>query len=145
MVTVTGCSHLASALKSNPSYLKELDLRYNHPGESGEKMLSELKEDPHCALEILRVDHGEKNWMKPGMKKYAVRLTLDLNTAHRRLSLSEGNRKEAVEDIWGSKSSKMFRFLEGSKLDSRLLVLPIELSDGTVERGNRPDGGVTVG
>ncbi|KAL7881126.1 hypothetical protein SRHO_G00033800, partial [Serrasalmus rhombeus] len=54
MVTVKGCSHLASALKSNPSHLKELDLRYNHPGESGVKMLSELKEDPHCALEILR-------------------------------------------------------------------------------------------
>ncbi|KAL6491525.1 hypothetical protein MHYP_G00018700 [Metynnis hypsauchen] len=94
MVTVTGCSHLASALKSNPSHLKELDLRYNHPGESGVKMLSELKEDPHYALEILRADHGGQFRMKPGLKKYAVRLTLDLNTAHRRLSLSEGNRKD---------------------------------------------------
>ncbi|KAL7881122.1 hypothetical protein SRHO_G00033760 [Serrasalmus rhombeus] len=80
MVTVRGCSHLASALKSNPSHLKELDLRYNHPGESGVKMLSELKEDRHCALEILRVDHGGEIWMEPGVKKYAVRLTLDPNT-----------------------------------------------------------------
>ncbi|KAL7824722.1 hypothetical protein SRHO_G00344560 [Serrasalmus rhombeus] len=93
MVTVRGCSHLASALKSNPSHLKELDLRYNHPGESGVKMLSELKEDRHCALEILRVDHGGEIWMEPGVKKYAVRLTLDPNTVSRRLSLSEGNRK----------------------------------------------------
>ncbi|KAL7881125.1 hypothetical protein SRHO_G00033790 [Serrasalmus rhombeus] len=93
MVTVKGCSHLASALKSNPSHLKELDLRYNHPGESGVKMLSELKEDPHCALEILRMDHGGEIRMKPGLKKYAVRLTLDPNTVSRSLSLSEGNRK----------------------------------------------------
>uniref|UniRef100_A0AAR2L5Y9 B30.2/SPRY domain-containing protein n=1 Tax=Pygocentrus nattereri TaxID=42514 RepID=A0AAR2L5Y9_PYGNA len=93
MITVKGCSHLASALKSNPSHLKELDLRYNHPGESGVKMLSELKEDPHCALEILRVEYGGEIWMKPGIKKYAVGLTLDPNTVNRRLSLSEGNRK----------------------------------------------------
>ncbi|XP_037387991.1 NACHT, LRR and PYD domains-containing protein 3-like isoform X2 [Pygocentrus nattereri] len=93
MITVKGCSHLASALKSNPSHLKELDLRYNHPGESGVKMLSELKEDPHCALEILRVEYGGEIWMKPGIKKYAVVLTLDPNTAQRLLSLSEGNRK----------------------------------------------------
>ncbi|KAL6491529.1 hypothetical protein MHYP_G00018740 [Metynnis hypsauchen] len=98
MVTVKSCSHLASALKSNPSHLKELDLRYNHPGESGVKMLSELKEDPHCALEILRVDHGGKIWMKPGVKKYAVRLTLDPNTVSRNLYLSEENRK--VERVW---------------------------------------------
>ncbi|KAL7875346.1 hypothetical protein AOLI_G00103090, partial [Acnodon oligacanthus] len=49
MVTVKGCSALASALKSNPSHLRELDLTYNHPGESGVKMLSDLLEDPHCA------------------------------------------------------------------------------------------------
>ncbi|KAL7875344.1 hypothetical protein AOLI_G00103070 [Acnodon oligacanthus] len=93
MVTVKGCSSLASALKSNPSHLRELDLTYNHPGESGVKLLSELKEDPHCALEILRVDHGGKIMMKPGLKKYAVDLTLDPNTVCRNLSLSEGNRK----------------------------------------------------
>ncbi|XP_036417181.1 NACHT, LRR and PYD domains-containing protein 12-like [Colossoma macropomum] len=93
MVTVKGCSSLASALKSNPSHLRELDLTYNHPGESGVKMLSELKEDPHCALEKLRVDHGGENRMKPGLKKYAVDLTLDPNTVNRCLSLTEGNRK----------------------------------------------------
>ncbi|XP_036419577.1 NACHT, LRR and PYD domains-containing protein 3-like [Colossoma macropomum] len=93
MVTAEGCSSLASAMKSNPSHLRELDLSYNHPGESGVKLLSDIKEDPHCALEKLRVDHGGENRMKQGLKKYAVRLTLDPNTVNRELSLSEGNRK----------------------------------------------------
>ncbi|KAL0151108.1 hypothetical protein M9458_053621, partial [Cirrhinus mrigala] len=41
MVTEEGCAALASALSSNPSHLRELDLSYNHPGESGVKLLSE--------------------------------------------------------------------------------------------------------
>uniref|UniRef100_A0AAY5ESS5 NACHT domain-containing protein n=1 Tax=Electrophorus electricus TaxID=8005 RepID=A0AAY5ESS5_ELEEL len=47
LVTEEGCSSLASALRSNPSQLKELDLTYNHPGESGVKLLSARLEDPH--------------------------------------------------------------------------------------------------
>ncbi|KAL6471879.1 hypothetical protein MHYP_G00205290 [Metynnis hypsauchen] len=53
MVTDKGCFSLASALKSNP-HLRELDLSYNHPGESGVKLLSDLLEDPHCTLEKLQ-------------------------------------------------------------------------------------------
>ncbi|XP_049335465.1 protein NLRC3-like [Astyanax mexicanus] len=53
MITEKGCSSLASAQSSNPSHLKELDLTYNHPGESGEKLLSARLEDPHCTLETL--------------------------------------------------------------------------------------------
>ncbi|KAL6459449.1 hypothetical protein MHYP_G00329210 [Metynnis hypsauchen] len=97
MVTFKGCSSLASALKSNPSNLRELDLSYNHPEESGVKLLSDLLEDPHCALKKLQVDHGGKIRIKPGPRKYAVHLTLDPNTAHRRLSLSESNRKDQYQ------------------------------------------------
>ncbi|KAL7858866.1 hypothetical protein AOLI_G00189680 [Acnodon oligacanthus] len=93
MVTGEGCAALASALKSNPFHLRELDLTYNHPGESGVKLLSDLLEDPHCRLENLRVDHGGKIRIKPGLKKYAVGLTLDPNTVNRNLSLSERKRK----------------------------------------------------
>ncbi|KAK1784460.1 hypothetical protein P4O66_008817, partial [Electrophorus voltai] len=93
LVTEEGCSSLASALSSNPSYLKELDMTYNHPGESGVKLLSVRLEDPHCRLETLRVEHAGKIRTKPGLRKYACDLTLDPNTAHTRLSLSEGNRK----------------------------------------------------
>ncbi|XP_036418204.1 stonustoxin subunit beta-like [Colossoma macropomum] len=102
MVTDEGCSSLASALKSNPSHLRELDLSYNHPGESGVKLLSDLLEDPHCALEKLQVNHGGKIRMKPGLKKYAVDLTLDPNTVNRFLLLSERNRK--VESVRGDQS-----------------------------------------
>ncbi|XP_039902732.1 ribonuclease inhibitor-like [Simochromis diagramma] len=35
LITEGGCTSLASALSSNPSHLRELDLSYNHPGDSG--------------------------------------------------------------------------------------------------------------
>ncbi|XP_041868273.1 NACHT, LRR and PYD domains-containing protein 12-like [Melanotaenia boesemani] len=40
LITEEGCASLASALTSNPSHLRELDLRYNHPGDSGVKPLT---------------------------------------------------------------------------------------------------------
>ncbi|CAL8238546.1 unnamed protein product, partial [Lota lota] len=39
------------------------------------------------------VEHGGVWRLKPALKKYACELTLDSNTAHRQLSLSEDNRK----------------------------------------------------
>uniref|UniRef100_A0A3Q1CFR5 NACHT domain-containing protein n=1 Tax=Amphiprion ocellaris TaxID=80972 RepID=A0A3Q1CFR5_AMPOC len=54
LVTEEGCASLASALSFKPSNLRELDLSYNHPGDSGEKMLRAKVEDPHCRLETLR-------------------------------------------------------------------------------------------
>uniref|UniRef100_A0A8C7LH91 NACHT, LRR and PYD domains-containing protein 3-like n=1 Tax=Oncorhynchus kisutch TaxID=8019 RepID=A0A8C7LH91_ONCKI len=93
LVTEEGCASLVSALRSNPSHLRELDLSYNHPGDSGVRLLSAGLEDPHCRLEKLNVEHGGENRMKPGLRKYVCDLTLDLNTVNRRLSLSEENRK----------------------------------------------------
>uniref|UniRef100_A0AAY5EH10 NACHT LRR and PYD domain-containing protein n=1 Tax=Electrophorus electricus TaxID=8005 RepID=A0AAY5EH10_ELEEL len=53
-ITDEGCAALASALRSNPSsHLRELNLDYNKPGDSGVKQLSALLEDPHCKLEKL--------------------------------------------------------------------------------------------
>ncbi|XP_062307507.1 NLR family CARD domain-containing protein 3-like isoform X2 [Osmerus eperlanus] len=93
LVTEEGCASLASALRSNPFHLRELDLSYNHPGEKGLKLLSAGLEDPHCRLEKLNVDHGGECRIKAGLRKYACELTLDPNTACRDLSLSEENRK----------------------------------------------------
>ncbi|KAM9307356.1 protein NLRC3-like isoform 2-T4 [Pholidichthys leucotaenia] len=93
LVSEEGCSSLASALRSNPSYLRELDLSYNHPGESGEKILSALQEDPLCRLETLRMDHGGQQRLKPDLRKYFCQLELDTNSVHRKLKLSDNNRK----------------------------------------------------
>uniref|UniRef100_A0A3Q2CM69 SPRY-associated domain-containing protein n=1 Tax=Cyprinodon variegatus TaxID=28743 RepID=A0A3Q2CM69_CYPVA len=54
MISDEGCASLASALSSNPSHLKALDLSYNHPGDRGVKLLSAGIEDPHWRLEIFR-------------------------------------------------------------------------------------------
>ncbi|XP_056441454.1 NLR family CARD domain-containing protein 3-like [Gadus chalcogrammus] len=93
LVTQEGCAYLASALSSNPSHLRELDLSYNHPGDSGAALLSAGLEDPRWRLDTLSVEHGGEWRLKPALKKYACDLTLDPNTAFRRLSLSEDNRK----------------------------------------------------
>ncbi|CAL8390854.1 unnamed protein product [Boreogadus saida] len=93
LVTQEGCASLASALSSNPPHLRELDLSYNHPGDSGAAQLSAGLEDPRWRLDTLSVEHGGVWRLKPALKKYACDLTLDPNTAYRRLSLSEDNRK----------------------------------------------------
>ncbi|XP_058624142.1 stonustoxin subunit beta-like isoform X2 [Onychostoma macrolepis] len=67
MVSEEGCGYLSSALSSNPSHLRELDLSYNHPRQSV-MMTAELR-------------------------KYACDLTLDPNTANTELKLSDENKK----------------------------------------------------
>uniref|UniRef100_A0A8C1XRM8 NACHT, LRR and PYD domains-containing protein 12-like n=1 Tax=Cyprinus carpio TaxID=7962 RepID=A0A8C1XRM8_CYPCA len=93
MVSEEGCGYLSSALSSNPSHLRELDLSYNHPGPSGVQLLQHKLEDLNYKLQILNVDHGGENMMRAGLRKYACDLTLDPNTAHTRLVLSDENRK----------------------------------------------------
>ncbi|CAL8374406.1 unnamed protein product [Boreogadus saida] len=80
LVTQEGCASLASALSSNPSHLRELDLSYNHPGDSGAALLSAGLEDPRWRLDTLSVEHGGVWRLKPALKKYACDLTLDPNT-----------------------------------------------------------------
>ncbi|XP_070784626.1 LOW QUALITY PROTEIN: ribonuclease inhibitor-like [Enoplosus armatus] len=56
LVTDEGCAYLASAFKSNPSHVRELDLRLNYKlQDSGVKLLSAGLESPYCRLETLRV------------------------------------------------------------------------------------------
>ncbi|XP_028449848.1 NACHT, LRR and PYD domains-containing protein 12-like [Perca flavescens] len=49
------CAYLASALKSNPSHLRELDLSNNTLQDLHVKLLSDLVASPHCRLETVGI------------------------------------------------------------------------------------------
>ncbi|KAL1276658.1 hypothetical protein QQF64_036281 [Cirrhinus molitorella] len=98
MVTAEGCHYVSSALSSNPSHLREMDLSYNHPGDSGVKLLSEKLENLNYKLAKLNVDHGAEFRITPGLRKYACAFTMDPNTANYHLMLSEENRKATYVD-----------------------------------------------
>ncbi|KAL1277154.1 hypothetical protein QQF64_023827, partial [Cirrhinus molitorella] len=68
MVTEKGCRYVFSALSSNHSHLRELDLSYNHP-DSGVKLLTEKLLDSTCSLEKINVDHGGESRITAGLKK----------------------------------------------------------------------------
>ncbi|KAG7508377.1 NACHT, LRR and PYD domains-containing 3-like isoform X1 [Solea senegalensis] len=112
LVSEEGCSSLTSALNSNPSHLRELDLSYNHPGDSGEKLLSAGLKSPHWRLDTLRMDHAGEQWLKPGLRKYSCELELDTNTMNRKLKLSDDNRKvtRVTEDQWYPDHPDRFEF-----------------------------------
>ncbi|XP_039671586.1 NLR family CARD domain-containing protein 3-like [Perca fluviatilis] len=96
LITEEGCTSLASALSVSPSHLRVLDLSYNHPGDSGVKLLSARREDPHCRLDTI-LDYCGEQRLKPGPRKWACELTLDTNTVSTDLKLSDNNRKVTAE------------------------------------------------
>ncbi|XP_037630662.1 NLR family CARD domain-containing protein 3-like isoform X3 [Sebastes umbrosus] len=87
------CEALSSVLSFQSSSLRYLDLSNNDLQDSGVTLLSAGLTSPHCTLESLRTDHGGQQWLRPGLRKYVCQLELDTNTVHRKLKLSDNNRK----------------------------------------------------
>uniref|UniRef100_A0A8C5FAM1 Uncharacterized protein n=1 Tax=Gadus morhua TaxID=8049 RepID=A0A8C5FAM1_GADMO len=139
LVTQEGCASLASALSSNPSHLRVLDLSYNHPGDSGAALLSAGLQDPRWRLDTLSVEHGGVWRLKPVPQRYACDLTLDPNTAHRGLSLSEDNRKVTKVGEDQSYPDHPDRF------DSRRQVLGREALTGRCYWEVEWEGGLEIG
>ncbi|XP_041821604.1 NACHT, LRR and PYD domains-containing protein 3-like [Chelmon rostratus] len=98
LITEEGCVFLASAMSTNPSHLRELDLSYNHPGDSGVKLLSAGLEDPDWKLDTLRVEPAGVRWLRPGLRKYSCELTIDTNTVNNNIKLSENRREVTYVD-----------------------------------------------
>ncbi|KAM6895252.1 NACHT, LRR and PYD domains-containing protein 3-like [Xenentodon cancila] len=92
-VNLTDCNHLASALSSNPSHLRHLDLSYNYLQDSGVALISAHLDNPHCKLAELSVDHNAQCFLKSTLKNYAQALTFDTSTASKSLFLHDGGKQ----------------------------------------------------
>ncbi|XP_076143373.1 stonustoxin subunit beta-like isoform X1 [Alosa pseudoharengus] len=87
-LTPAQCSALAYLLLMSATDV-EFDLKkYLRSDEGLRRMLPVVK-----VSRRVWYDHGGECRIKPGGKKYACELTLDPNTAHSEISLSEGNKK----------------------------------------------------
>ncbi|XP_057178224.1 NACHT, LRR and PYD domains-containing protein 12-like isoform X1 [Triplophysa rosa] len=87
-ITDEGCAALTSALRSNPSHLRELNLSKNNVGDSGVKLISTVLANPHCKLEKLMI--RKCNITDKGCADLTS--SLRLNPSHlTQLSLSNNN------------------------------------------------------
>ncbi|XP_015228841.1 PREDICTED: uncharacterized protein LOC107083853 [Cyprinodon variegatus] len=69
LVSERGFASLASALTCNPSHLRELDLSFNHPGESELRKISAGMKDQGWRLQTLKTDHCGKLRLNPSPQR----------------------------------------------------------------------------
>ncbi|XP_072567254.1 NACHT, LRR and PYD domains-containing protein 1a allele 5-like isoform X5 [Paramormyrops kingsleyae] len=108
-VSGKGCLFLASALKSNPSHLRELDLRYNQPGESGLKLISFVQKDPRCKLQMLRSNMEDTTKLmeseKPSSLQHSVTVAWNWMP-----ELVSGNKHLFIPDVVETSNMREYRF-----------------------------------
>ncbi|XP_056592249.1 NACHT, LRR and PYD domains-containing protein 12-like [Triplophysa dalaica] len=109
---------LATALISNPSHLRELNLNYNQLEDSGVKLLSDLLKDPLCKLRKLELE----NCTISDKGCAALSSALRLNPSHlRELNLN-------FNKLGASGLKLLSRLLK----DSRCILEKLQLSDCSI-------------